>query len=120
VLEELDRRDAILVAVSPELPDGSLTFAETNTLGFDVLSDARNGVAREYGLLWRLPARLVDLYVTNGLDLVAANGNDDWELPVPGTFVLDCDGVVRLASADADYRSRLEPSDLLATIDALA
>lgn len=119
ILDELEQRDAALVAISPQQPDGSLTFAETNELGFEVLSDTGNRVARGYGLLWQLPPQLVELYKTSGIDLVAANGNEDWELPVPGTFVLDRDGIVRLASADPDYRSRVEPSELIAAVDAL-
>lgn len=120
VLQELDALVAALVAVSPELPDGSLTFAETQGLGFEVLSDVGNRVARDYGLVWKLPPPLVDLYRERGIDLVAANGNEAWELPIPATFVIDRAGIVRLAFVDADYRNRLEPADLLAVLDGLA
>jgi peroxiredoxin len=120
ILEDIDARGATLVAVSPELPDGSLTFAETNELGFDVLSDVGNDVARAFGLVWALPVPLVDLYRERGIDLVAANGNENWELPIPGTFVIDRSGIIRLASVDPDYRNRIEPSELLAALDDLS
>ncbi len=120
ILEDIDARGAALIAVSPELPDGSLTFAETNELGFDVLSDLGNDVARAYGLVWALPPTLVDFYRERGIDLVAANGDENWELPIPGTFVIDRSGVVRLASVDPDYRNRVEPTDLLAALADLA
>lgn len=116
---EIERRGGTLVAISPQRPDGSLTMAETNELGFDVLSDVGNEVARSYGLLWKLPPALVDLYRGWNLDLVAANGDERWELPIPGTFVIDREGVIRLASVDADYRNRLEPTAILETLDAL-
>ncbi len=119
VLHELHDRGAELVAVSPQLPDGSLTFAETNALGYHVLSDRGNRVARAYGLVWKLPSVLVDLYRERGIDLAEANGNDDWELPIPATFVIDRSGTVRHASVDPDYRNRLEPSELLAVLDEL-
>ena len=119
VLDEIRSRGAELVAVSPELPDGSLTFVETNALGYDVVSDLGNRVARDYGLVWTLPDVLVDLYRARGIDLTAANGNDDWELPIPGTFVIDRSGTIRLASVDPDYRNRIEPTDLLAALDTL-
>jgi peroxiredoxin len=118
-LDEIGRRGAALVAVSPQLPDGSLSFAETNGLGFEVLSDLGNRVARAYGLLWKLPEALVELNRERGTDLVAANGNDDWELPVPATFVIDRSGTIRLVSVDPDYRNRLEPAALLAALAAL-
>ena len=94
-------------------------MAETNDLGFDVLSDLGNTVARRYGLLWKLPPAVVDLYQGLNLDLVAANGDESWELPIPGTFVIDREGVIRLASVDADYRNRLEPEAILEALDAL-
>jgi peroxiredoxin len=119
VLDEIRDRGAELVAVSPQLPDGSLSFVETNELGFEVRSDTGNRVARAYGLVWKLPGALVELNRERGIDLEAANGNDDWELPVPATFVLDRSGTIRFASADPDYRTRVEPSELLAALDAL-
>lgn len=94
-------------------------MTETNELGFDVLSDVGNVVARSYGLLWKLPPAVVDLYRDWNLDLVAANGDETWELPIPGTFVIDREGVIRLASVDADYRNRLEPAAILEALDAL-
>ncbi len=118
-LGEIERRGAALVAISPELPDGSLSFAETNALGFEVLSDAANGAARAYGLVWTLPPPIVEQFRSSGIDLEERNGNADWELPIPGTFVIDRGGVVRLASADPDYRNRLEPAALLAALDGL-
>jgi peroxiredoxin len=118
-LEEFNRRGAALVAVSPQLPDGSLTFVEANELGFDVLSDVGNRAALDYGLVWKLPQPLVELYRERGVDLVTANGNEDWELPIPATLVVDASGVIRLVSADPDYRNRLEPSELLEALDAL-
>jgi len=34
---------------------------------------------------------------------MTSSGNDSWELPTPGTFVVDPDSVVRLADVDPDY-----------------
>jgi len=46
---------ARLVAISPQLPDGSLSTAEANELTFDVLSDVGNRVARSFGLVCLCP-----------------------------------------------------------------
>jgi len=40
-------------------------------------------------------------------------------LPVPATFVIDRDGVVRAAFADVDYRKRMEPAAILAALKGL-
>ena len=40
-------------------------------------------------------------------------------LPVPATFVIDGDGIVRLAFVDTNYRRRLDPAAILAALDSL-
>lgn len=117
LLPELARRGARLVAVSPQLPDSSLSTAEKNALEFDVLSDLGNAVAREYGLAWRFPPDLRRVYEDFWkIVLPQYNGDDSWELPIPGTFVVGTDGVVRYAFVDPDYTKRAEPGDLLAAL----
>ena len=48
-LPEIRRHGGSLVAISPELPDQSLSTREKLELGFDVLSDHDNVVARRSG-----------------------------------------------------------------------
>lgn len=121
VLPQLHDLGGRLVAVSPQLPDGSLSTAQQGELEFDVLSDVGNVVARRYGLVFRLSDEVVAAYRGPlAIDLPSANGDDSWELPVPGTFLVDRDRVVRLSFVDADYRTRLEPAELLAALRALA
>lgn len=38
--------------------------------------------------------------------------------PVPGTFIIDRDGIIRARYVDADHR-RMEPSDILAALRTL-
>jgi peroxiredoxin len=109
---------ARLVAVSPERPDDSLTASEKGELEFDVLWDPGNDVARRYGLVFSLPDDVVASYLERGRDLTVVNAYDAWELPVPGTFVIDRGGTIRLAHVDPDYRTRLEPADVVAALQA--
>jgi len=44
----------------------------------------------------------------------------DWELPLPATFVIAQDRRVALAYVDVDYRRRLAPEDIVATLRRLA
>ena len=115
-LPEFDRIGATLVAISPELPDGSRKLVERDGLRFPVLTDAGNRVSRLFGLMFRLPRSLVDFYRGNGFDLAACNGDSVWELPVPATYVVGRDGVVAWAHVDCDYRRRAEPTDVIAAL----
>jgi peroxiredoxin len=115
-LPEITQLGASLAAISPQVPDDSLTMAERNNLEFEVLSDVGGTVSKSYGLLFTLPAYLREIYEKLGHPLPAFNGTDDWTLPIPATFVLDSDGVVRSRFADPDYTRRADPADIVAAL----
>ena len=119
VLPEMTALGARLVAISPQLPDGSLSTAEANGLTFDVLSDVGNQVARRFGLVWSLPEELRAALRSNNKALPDINGDDTWELPAPATYVIAPDGCVELAAIDVDYRKRPEPDLILKALRAL-
>ena len=104
---------ATLIAISPQTPDNSLTIAEKNDLKFEVLSDVGNVVARKFGLAFRLVDELQATMSAMGIKLPEFNGDGAWELPIPGTYVIDQDGQITLAYVDANYTTRLEPRDIV-------
>lgn len=116
-LAQIHRAGASLVAITPETPDNSLTTTEKNQLSFPVLSDVGNRVARKFGLVFTLPEQLRPVYANLGIDLPAHNGDDCFELPVPATYVLNPDGRVILAFANADYTQRLDTAAILAALE---
>lgn len=115
-LAEIEDLGASLVAVSPETPDNSLTTAEKNELAFEVLSDAENGVARDFGLVFEVDPDLRPIYETFGIDIPGRNADDSYEIPVPATYVIDTDGTILDAHVDADYTKRMEPDDVIAAL----
>ena len=115
-LPEIEALGATLVTVSPQLPDNSLSTAEKLDLTFEVLSDEGNRVARDFGLVFTLPAEMRSIYQDFGIDLPAANGDESFELPMPATYVIDRSGAIRLAFVNVDYTTRLDPEEI---IDAL-
>jgi peroxiredoxin len=119
VLPQLAALGAQLVAISPQLPDRSLSTAETSALTFDVLSDVGNRVARRFGLVYPLPQELRQALQSNGKALPGFNGDESWELPVPATYVVARDGCVALNHIDVDYRQRLDPDAILAALTRL-
>lgn len=48
---EFRAKGVSVVAVSPELPNTSLTTVEKNALAYEVLSDTGNAVARQLGIV---------------------------------------------------------------------
>ena len=106
---------ANLIALTPELPDKSLSTAEKNELDFEVLSDIGNQVAKAYGIVFELIPEVAKKYQA-GFDMHGYNGDDSNELPLAATYVINQQGEIIYAFLDADYRNRAEPMDILATL----
>ena len=115
-LDRFKKAGIEIIAISPEKPDHALTTKEKNNLGFEVLSDVKNDVARQYGLLFDLPPELIPIYQGFGVDLIRHNSVGAWILPVPGTFAITKGGIIKRALADVDYTNRLEPTDCLTSL----
>jgi peroxiredoxin len=119
ILPQIQALGASLVAISPQTPDNSLMFTEKQALTFAVLSDVGNRVARQFGLVFTLDEAVRAVHRQMGADLPAYNGDDSWELPMPGTFLVDQTGAVRLAFVDPNYTRRLDPSIILTELKKL-
>lgn len=105
---------ARLLAVSPQKPGESLEQVKEEGLPFEVLSDLDNQVMKDYNLFFRVPDGMVRVYKEKmGLDLADYNGDGRYVLPVPATFVIDREGVIRAAFARVDYKKRMEPGAIL-------
>ena len=111
---------ASLIAVSPQTPDESLSTAEKHDLEFPVLSDDANGVASRFGLVYRVSAHVRDIYKSFGINLDRINSTGNFDLPVPGTFILDSQGIIRDLFVNADYKQRMEPARILEVLEDLA
>lgn len=113
VLPDIHEFGAQLVAISPNMPDNSLSSMEKHKLEFPVLSDVGNTVARQFGLVFSLHEDLRPFYLNMGIDIPTFNGDDSFELPIPATYVVDTDGRIMLHFVDANYANRLEPALVL-------
>ena len=116
---EFKARNARLVAISPQVPDESLSTAEKHSLTFDVLSDVGAIVSQSYGLSFVIPAELAALYERRGHDLIRRNGGDGRTLVIPATYVIRQSGSISWSFVDSDHTRRAEPRDIIAALDAI-
>lgn len=117
--DEFKAKGVTLVAISPELPNQSLTTTEKHDLKFPVLSDVGNKFAKQLGILFVQDDSLRPIYQSFGYDLKTRNGDDSFAVPIPATLLVDQKGIVRNTFIEPDYSQRLEPSTALEWIDAL-
>jgi peroxiredoxin len=107
---------ASLVAVSPQTEKQAFFMHDQHKLAFPLLVDAHNQLARQFGLVYRVPDEQQALYSRTFVNLPFANGDASWELPIPATFVIGRDGTILFASAREDYTDRPEPVEVLAAV----
>lgn len=117
VIEAQDRIKALggrIAAIMPETQKYAEQFKSESGAPFPVLTDLDNGYALSLNLAIWLGAEIQSLL--SYLDLSDFHGNDGWVLPIPATFVVGRDGLVKARFVDPDFRKRMEIEDLIAAV----
>jgi peroxiredoxin len=117
VIQALDQIEALganIVAIMPETQKYAERFKSDSGAPFPVLTDLDNGYALSLNLAIWLGAEIQK--ILSYLDLSEYQGNDGWVLPIPATFVVGRDGLVKARFVDPDFRKRMEIDDLLAAV----
>jgi peroxiredoxin len=113
ILPQIQKAGASLVVISPQTVQQSFFMADQHKLNFPLLADPGNQVARQFGLVYRVPDDQKAVYRRAFINLPFVNGDESWDLPIPATYIVDCDGTILYASGDEDYCNRPEPADVL-------
>ena len=118
VAEQIEAAGASLVAISPQTEKQAYFMHDQHKLRFPLLVDAHNAVARQFGLVYRVPEEQQAIYRRTFVNLPFVNGDESWELPIPATHVVDRDGAVVFAAVNEDYTERPEPLEILEHLEA--
>lgn len=118
-LPEIRALGASLVAITPDAGGRALTAKRNHHAEFEVLCDIDCGVGLNCGVVFRAPEPYRLLLLKYDTDLAERHGNPSWFLPLPATFVVDRDGVVRWRVISVDFTERAEPADILAALRTL-
>jgi peroxiredoxin len=117
VIQAFDQITALggqVVAIMPEVQEFSGKFKSDSGAPFPVLTDLDNGYALSLNLAIWLGAEIQRLL--SNQDMSSFHGNDGWLLPIPATFVIGRDGLVKARFVDPDFRKRMEIDDLIAAL----
>lgn len=122
VYSEIRELGASLVGISPQTLQQSFFMVDQHKLRFPLLSDSGNKLARQLGLVYRVPEYQQEIYRRAFVNLPFANGDNGWELPIPAVYILgrgktgdkpSAQHDVLYASVDPDYTERPEPRDIV-------
>jgi len=113
---EVRRLGASFVAVTGESGGGAESLRQKLGLDGEILCDVDHGLALQLGLVVHVTDEVRQAYLRVGRDLSQSYGSDAWFIPVPATYVVDSQGIVRFAEADVDFRHRAEPEAVLSVL----
>jgi peroxiredoxin len=119
VTGEIGATGASLVAVTAEDCGGALKVKRQKNLKFEILCDFENGLGLAFGLVFRVPQFIREEYEKIDIDFPLIYGNESWFLPMPATYVVGQDGIIRHAYVNPDFRERMDPQDILRILEGL-
>ena len=107
---------AQIVAIMPDRQQFAVSLKHDSKMHYPVLTDMDNGYALSLNLAIWVGAEVQELMAASGRDLPRYQGNNSWMLPLPASFVVDAEGIVRARFIDPDYRKRMAIEDLLQAV----
>ncbi len=117
-LSEIEGEGATLMAISGQLPDKSLTVKDKNALKFNVLSDPMNKVGKKYKIIFDLDAVTHARY-NDKINFDSFYSDDSGQLPIPATYIIGQDRIIKYAFIDEDYTKRADPMVVVSELEKL-
>ncbi|MGI8714884.1 MAG: peroxiredoxin-like family protein [Solirubrobacteraceae bacterium] len=114
--DELTAEGVVMVAISPQKPDGSLTMQENHQLTYPVLSDPGNQIAGALGILTAPRDETRVAQAKLGLDVTSVNADGSTAMPMPTVALVDAGGTLRWIDVHPNYTTRTEPQAILAAV----
>ena len=113
--KELTADAGQIVAIMPDRQKFVAELKSQSNVPFPILTDIGNGYALSLNLTIWVGAEIQKM-MEGHTDLPAFQGNSSWMLPIPATFVVGRDGLIRARFIDPDYRKRMVIADMIATM----
>jgi peroxiredoxin len=110
---------ASVVSIMPDRAQFTADYAQANDLPFPVLSDIDLGYALSLGLIFWVGPEVQRLYREVGIALERYHGNDGYFLPMAAKFIVGQDGLVKARRVNIEFRERMEPEEVVATLQQL-
>jgi peroxiredoxin len=120
LLPHLGAYSARLVAISPEMPNASLSAQEQAELTYTVLSDTGAELASSLGITFEPSEDGLAAQRNLGVDIRATRADGGTVLPMPTVLIVDRNRVVRFVDIHPDYTGRTEVNDILVALQALS
>ena len=113
IADDASALGAQIVAIVPDRQRFAAQLRAETHAPFPILTDIENGYALSLGLVFWVGEEMQELMLARNANPAESQGNDSWFLPVPATFIVGRDGIIRARHVDPDYRTRMEIDKVL-------
>jgi peroxiredoxin len=113
---EIRRLGAHAVSIMPDTAKFTEGYVAENDLPFPVLSDIDLGYSLSLGLIFWVGAEIQRLYEDVGVELERYHGAGGYFLPMAAKFIVGQDGLVKARQVNTEFRERMEPEAILASL----
>ena len=104
--EKFKARGIHVLGIGPDSVDVNKDMVERIGVGYDLLSDHEQTASKQYGVLYANPAIAITVDYAQGV-------------PLPASFLLDVDGIVRYVSRPDRVGEFLDPHLIFTVLDQL-
>jgi peroxiredoxin len=106
-----------VLAITPETNDNIQNTLAKTKVGLKVMSDRDEQVMDAYGVKFRVTKGYQNrIKLGLGDDIASNNGQEEANLPVPATYIIGRDGIIRFRQFDLDYRVRASIQDMIGQV----
>jgi peroxiredoxin len=116
---EIAQLGAGVISIMPDGAQFTGNYVAQNDLPFPVLSDIDLGYSLLLGLIFWVGPEIQRLYIEAGVELEKYHGNQGYFLPMAAKFIVGRDGRVKARQVNIEFRERMEPKALIATLQQL-
>jgi peroxiredoxin len=118
--DEVRQAGGEIVAITPEAERFNAGLKAEARAHFPILSDMDNAYALLCSLAFYVGDEKKQFMTAAGWDITPFQRNVQWVLPIPATFVVGRDGLVKARFLDPDYRTRMGTGEIVAAVRAAA
>lgn len=113
-LEYIKTKGAEVLAIGPETSENASNTQKETAADFIIIADSTQQIAKDYDVLFDVTKgyqRKIKTFLST--DIAENNGSDKAQLPVPATFVIGKDGVIKYKQFDYNYKNRASVKEIL-------
>ena len=112
-LQMITSKGATVLAITPETAENIAKTIEKTKAGFSIIEDMNLAIMKQYKVNFAVDDNTIAKYKNYGIDFDKANGSNSANLPVPATYIIGTNGLIKYAFFDVDYKKRASVKDII-------